>query len=233
MKQTFEIPKGCSRVTIEQRGDEIIIDFKFDSQKDLLFTNEAADMMDSFKHLIPIIKKWREEKQNNILKPEFKEGDILVKKYKHGFSEGMEYIFILDNIDLDGLIYYKACYSKKSKSVTIRNDYGIGSIKDGLHLELRYATESEKQLLFNAIAKEGEQWNAEKKCIEDLKPERWRAEEGVYYWYLDSRITTNVDTESGSYYDELRHLQGNYFQTKKQACDAADKIKELLKQINP
>lgn len=132
MKQTFEIPDGCNRVTIEQQGNKMVTTFE----------------------------------------PEFKEGDVLVKKYKDGFFGGREYIFILDNIDLDGTINYKAHYSKEFKTATIRTGYGIGSIKDGVHLELRYATESERQILFNALAKEGKQWNAEKKCIEDLNPNR-------------------------------------------------------------
>ena len=195
MKSTsFEIPKGCNRVTIEQQGNKIVTTFE----------------------------------------PEFKEGDILVKKYKDGFFGGMEYIFILDNIDIDGLINYKAFYSKRSKSVTIGTGYGIGSIKDSVHLELRYATESERQLLFNAIAKEGRQWNVEKKCIEDLKPKKWRAEEGGRYYYVNevlSDVDAAFDLEENI--DNGRYMFGNYFETEKQALDAAEKIKELLKQINP
>lgn len=34
----------------------------------------------------------------------------------------------------------------------------------------RFATDSEKQLLFEALAKEGKDWDAEKKQIVDLKP---------------------------------------------------------------
>ena len=36
---------------------------------------------------------------------------------------------------------------------------------------IRLATEEEKQKLFDALAKEGKRWNAEKKCIEDIKKE--------------------------------------------------------------
>ena len=35
---------------------------------------------------------------------------------------------------------------------------------------VRYATEEEKQRLFEALAKEGKAWDAEKKAIVDLKP---------------------------------------------------------------
>lgn len=37
-------------------------------------------------------------------------------------------------------------------------------------IELRLATDSEKQQLFDALAKEGKRWNSEKKQIVDLKP---------------------------------------------------------------
>lgn len=193
MKQTFEIPNGCSRVTIEQQGNKIVTTFE----------------------------------------PEFKEGDILVKKYIPEIFDGSEHIFILDNIKLDGLIYYKASYSKRKKKVTIGYDYGIGSIGDGMHLELRYATESERQLLFNALAKNGKQWNAEKKCIEDLKPKRWRAESNKHYWYLDSFMRASKDSEQFVTCDSVRHALGNYFKTEEQAEAASEKMKELLKQINP
>ena len=36
---------------------------------------------------------------------------------------------------------------------------------------IRLATEAEKQRLFDALKKDGKRWNAEKKCIEDLKEE--------------------------------------------------------------
>lgn len=42
--------------------------------------------------------------------------------------------------------------------------------------ECRLATEQEKQMLFDALAKEGKRWNAEKKCIED-NPVESNAEE--------------------------------------------------------
>ena len=35
----------------------------------------------------------------------------------------------------------------------------------------RLATDEEKQRLFDALAKEGKRWNAEKKCIEKIKEE--------------------------------------------------------------
>ena len=45
---------------------------------------------------------------------------------------------------------------------------------------LRPATEDEKQRLFDAMAKEGKRWNAEKKVVEDIpKPHEFRKGEPV------------------------------------------------------
>ena len=97
----------------------------------------------------------------------------------------------------------------------------------------RHATEPEKQQLFDALAKEGKQWNAEKKCIEDIKPKRWRAEKNMHYWHLDSQLNASRDTEHGVKWDDMRYISGNYFISDDDAEAAAKKIKELLKQINP
>lgn len=53
-------------------------------------------------------------------------------------------------------------------------DYGFGYLD-----EIRPATEEEKQRIFDALAKEGKRWNADKKQIEDLP--RWRADIGGSY----------------------------------------------------
>nr|WP_302965161.1 hypothetical protein [uncultured Prevotella sp.] len=44
-----------------------------------------------------------------------------------------------------------------------------GFLSDNGGLSKRYATEEEKQQLFEALAKEGKAWDAEKKAIVDLK----------------------------------------------------------------
>ena len=49
-------------------------------------------------------------------------------------------------------------------------------------LPSRPATDSEKQLLFDALAKEGKMWDAERKQVVDLP--RWRAERDCRYYYI-------------------------------------------------
>lgn len=177
MKQTFEIPEGCNRVTIEQQGRKIITTFE----------------------------------------PEFKDGDITCTK--NG-------IHIFKNIDVFDHHYYCALYDGEVFYNKLFNTFE--AIKS-----LRHATEEEKQKLFNAMAKDGKRWNAESKKVEDIEPNRWRAEKGCNYFYINpcGLIVSCLD-----YYfpdENKKYHLGNYFKTEKHAQEAAEKIKELLKQINP
>lgn len=84
--------------------------------------------------------------------PEFKDGDIVVygksvaicrKIYKHTLS------FYVSLNEMFGLLFADEVESSE---------------------EYRFATEEEKKQLFDALAKEGKAWDAEKKQIVDLKP---------------------------------------------------------------
>ena len=95
--------------------------------------------------------------------PEFQDGDIAFADYGNrqdvfivsgitGLSEGYN-SFI--SLDLSSLILSMAC-----RTTFFKKDI----------CKLRLATEEEKQQLFDALAKEGKAWDAEKKQIVDLKP---------------------------------------------------------------
>lgn len=92
---------------------------------------------------------------------------------------------------------------------------------------MRPATESEKQRLFDAFAKEGKQWNVEKKCIEDLP--RWRAEYDECYYFIDSELIVSYQPDVRCKTDNNRHEAGNYFKTKEAAERVASQIREILK----
>lgn len=95
--------------------------------------------------------------------PEFKDGDIAFADYgnrqdvfivsdKTDLSEGYSSFISLDLSSLTLSMGYRTCFFKK-------------------HLcKLRLATDSEKQQLFDALAKEGKRWDSEKKQIVSLKP---------------------------------------------------------------
>lgn len=94
--------------------------------------------------------------------PEFKDGDILYAEKDRSHTDA---IFILETVK-EKRGYY-ACLVLHPYMVYKDSCGGIGN------KTLRYATEKEKQQLFDALAKEGKAWNAKKKQIVDLKPKWW------------------------------------------------------------
>lgn len=92
----------------------------------------------------------------------------------------------------------------------------------------RLSTDTEKQLLLDALAKDGKIWNAEKKCVERL---RWRAEIRKYYYsiridYKGFRVAEYIE----DYWDvdNDRYNLGNYYQTEKLAQSAIDEITSIF-----
>lgn len=87
--------------------------------------------------------------------PEFKDGDIVHDV--HGYNT-----YIIKEFSNKHIKIYAG----------LTNQYGAIPHKIGMSeiFHLRFATEEEKQQLFDALAKEGKAWNAEKKQIVDLKP---------------------------------------------------------------
>lgn len=90
--------------------------------------------------------------------PEFKDGDIVMS------DSGT--IVLVRGISFTRKIYYHAY---------MRNEYiYINQVEGDFFSRTsrikRFATDSEKQQLFDALAKEGKAWDAEKKQIVDLKP---------------------------------------------------------------
>lgn len=90
--------------------------------------------------------------------PEFKDGDIVMS------DSGT--IVLVRGISLTRKIYYHAY---------MRNEYiYINPIEGEFFSRIsrikRFATDSEKQQLFDALAKKGKAWDAEQKQIVDLKP---------------------------------------------------------------
>lgn len=103
---------------------------------------------------------WEIEKQ-----PEFKDGDIvavdLQRKNIRIFKEKVNE----NNLCL-GKYYIGFSFNYEGKPIQIFEDYRADCDLD------RLATDTEKQQLFDALAKENKAWDAEHKMIVDLKP-KW------------------------------------------------------------
>ena len=93
--------------------------------------------------------------------PEFKDGDVLFVKCRSD-----DFIEIFNYSKKNGDLYDHASLVPRTQELDISGKYKIR--KDEI-VEIRLATDSEKQQLFDALAKEGKAWDAEKKLIVDLK----------------------------------------------------------------
>ena len=101
--------------------------------------------------------------------PEFKDGDILVAEEDNYYDKVIFIAAIKDDIVSKVLINvryedYKVNY----------NEYRFGRNRN-----LRLATDSEKQQLFDALTKEGKYWDTEKKQVMDLKEHQFKPFEKV------------------------------------------------------
>lgn len=154
------------------------------------------------------------------IEKEFKDGDILVS-----VANGKRYnAFIYESTDKKGFHSYyigiDVCGQLSfSESLSDRwcND------------DLSYATEEEKQLLFDEMKEQGMRWNAEEKRVEKIG---WRVEDGKKYYYVDNQGIIMIDTEDGHDFDKNRYEFGNYFHTEEQAKEAAERVKETLRKYH-
>ena len=115
--------------------------------------------------------------------PEFKDGDIAFADYGN-----RQDVFIVSN-KTDLSEGYNSFISLDLSGLTLNMGYRTSFFKKDI-CKLRLATDSEKQQLFDALAKEGKAWDAEKKQVVDLKPVKLTFEIGKLYVF-------NEDDEDG------------------------------------
>lgn len=151
---------------------------------------------------------------------EFKNGDILVSivnGHRHN-------AFIYKNTDIRGFHSYYIGLNMDNLISIDNSDSKWGNAN------LSYATESEKQLLFDKLKKEGLRWNAEEKRVEKI---RWRAKRGEHYFlFRGTTLKVNCYTECFDEIDASLYHSDNYFRTKEQAEEAAKRVKEVLRKFH-
>ena len=152
---------------------------------------------------------------------EFEDGDILVTTIGNKRCNA----FIYKGTDKNGFhSYYAGIDSSKqlfiSTSPSNRWD----------NSNLSYATEDEKQLLFDKMKEQGLRWNAGEKRVEKI---RWRAKKGEYYFALGrTAFEVYCYTESFDEIDAKLYNCGNYFRTIEQAKEAARRMKKVLRKYH-
>jgi hypothetical protein len=107
---------------------------------------------------------------------QFKDGDVI--------SDG-KFIAIFHKFE-DGHLYYRCWYNKTTKESKYKTDFGIG-----YYYEYTYATEEEKEKLFQAIKDNGYKWNAETKTLEKLVEPKFKVGDKVL-WNYDTRKTNTI-----------------------------------------
>lgn len=146
----------------------------------------------------------------------FKDGDILVS-----FVNGERYnAFIYKGTDKNGFhSYYVGVDVCKLLSIS------TSPSNRWCYSNLSYATEEEKQLLFDKMKEQGLKWNAKEKRVEKLL---WRADAGEEYYFINSSLKVMKIEECWSILCSEHYSANNYFRTKEQAEEAAKRIKEVL-----
>ena len=136
-----------------------------------------------------------------------------------------EHIFIFNKLDDDVIAY--VAFTPCSKLLSDFNKIAIICDTDDI-IKFRPATDSEKQQLFDALAKEGKMWDAEKKAVVDLP--RWRAEKDCRYYYIKNcDATIHPGDDNRFEIDNNLYKSGNYFKTKEAAERVAEQIREIFK----
>jgi hypothetical protein len=151
----------------------------------------------------------------------FNNGDILITIE----NEYRRCPFIYKNTDNNGLhSFYAGINTGNTLTVSEApwQRWGNDTLLD-------YATEEEKQLLFDMIKKKGLRWNAEEKRVEKI---RWRARRNKIYYYVKEDLEVANTIETYNPCDNKRWNDLNYFKVEGQAEQAVKRIREVLRQYH-
>lgn len=97
--------------------------------------------------------------------PEFKDGDIVTMHKKN-----CDIVFIFNRLKTEGSFYYYAFHTLQTNNTGVIDCHiTLPCAWTFFGGKMNFATDSEKQQLFGALAKEGKAWDAKKKQIVDLK----------------------------------------------------------------
>ena len=151
------------------------------------------------------------EKEEKEEVQEFKDGDVLCSIYN-------DTILIFKDVNKIGRDYFNSHY----------NNGGVDD-KVWCSKSFRYATEEERQLLFEKMKEQGLRWNAKEKRVEKI---RWRACVGKGYYFFNPSLDVIKIEECRSVICSEHYLASNYFRTNEQAEEAVKRVKETLRKYH-
>lgn len=154
---------------------------------------------------------------------EFKDGDVLTSRLNNKF------IFIFKEDELKQKKNQNGYYVCHKTNHIINVATKDNLLFCGYKIDVRLATEEEKQTLFDKMKELGMRWNAEEKRVEII---RWRAKKGEEYNTIGNTLECAILFENGDKYDNALWNALNYFRTKEQNEEAARRVKETLRKYH-
>ena len=104
-------------------------------------------------------------------------------------KKNCDIVFIFNRLRTEGSFYYYAFHALQTNNTGVIDCHiTLPYAWTFLGGKMNFATDSEKQQLFDALAKEGKRWDSDKKAIVDLKP-KWTPKP------FDRVITRNADDD--------------------------------------
>ena len=163
------------------------------------------------------------EKEEKEEVQEFKDGDVLTSRLNNKF------IFIFkenESKQKDNRNGYYVCH-KPNHIINVATKDKL--LFCGYKIDVRLATEEEKQLLFDKMKEQRLLWNAEKKRVEKI---RWRAKKGYIYHRLNCYLRATHERDDYQTWEQKCHDSYNYFHTEEQTKEAARRVKETLRKYH-
>lgn len=153
--------------------------------------------------------------------------EVVIEKKEQEFKDG-DILASTECAIVKTILIFKGKEPRKNSFRSHFNSSGLN--EEGWAYSLfRYATDEEKQVLFDKMEEKGLQWNAEEKRVEKI---RCRAKNGEKYYVVNNFGHVVADKESGFDIDRLRWEFGNYFRTQEQAEKATKAVRETLKKFH-
>ena len=182
---TVHYPNGDNDIVIFRSGELVVLADDFtEENRDVTAVNTCSQLFDRREGrlvLTDIEQQIIEERKEKKYEPQ--DGDICYVEDTYGYCS----IFIYKN-GFDRTNYYASLDSDK-RCLTLLFTTGGYVVDNSKITVLRPATEEEKQKLFDAMAKQGKRWNAEKKVVEDIpKPHEFRKGEPVLARDYDNEL---------------------------------------------
>lgn len=153
--------------------------------------------------------------------------EVVIEKKKQEFKDG-DILASTECAIVKTILIFKGKEPRKNSFRSHFNSSGLN--EEGWAYSLfRYATDEEKQLLFDKMAEQGLRWNAKEKRVEKI---RWRAVKGgAYYFFGTTGNVCRAEDDRGAITNH-RYNAFNYFCTQEQAEKATEVVKEALKKFH-